>query len=301
RRIASYLTKTRTNFYRLHSFCSQRTNCQQTLSLAIFLFFMRALIQATFTTARNIPMNIYESDTTISQYLEFHYGDEYFGVPNYPSACVDNCLKFFNDHTSRRALDLGCSVGRATFEFAKHFAHVDGVDFSAQFIQHAITLQEEGCIRFTVKTEGDLVEHKEITLAALGYDSLKTRLHFTQGDACDLKPEYKDYNLIFCGNLIDRLYDPALFLKTIHQRLSPNGFLVLTSPYTWLEEFTEKDKWLGGRLQNGKNQTTLEGLKMCLTPRFTLQEVKDLPFVIRETQRKFQHCVAEMSVWQGTQ
>ncbi|NNM59503.1 MAG: Txe/YoeB family addiction module toxin [Legionellales bacterium] len=30
--MASYLTKTRTNFYRLHSFCSQRTNCQQTLA-----------------------------------------------------------------------------------------------------------------------------------------------------------------------------------------------------------------------------------------------------------------------------
>ncbi len=241
-------------------------------------------------------MNIYESDRLVSQYLEFHYGNEYFGVPNYPIACVKHCERFFNDHSKLRALDLGCSVGRVAFELAKHFAHVDGIDFSAQFIQHAIMLQENGSLHFSVTTEGELLEHKEITLTAFGYDDLKARVQFTQGDACDLEPIYKDYDLIFCSNLIDRLYDPGLFLKSIHERLSPNGLLVLTSPYSWHEEFTNKNKWLGG-FNNDKKQTTLEGLKSILTPHFTLLEVADLPFVIRETQRKFQHCVSQVTTW----
>ena len=46
--------------------------------------------------------------------------------------------------------------------------------------------------------------------------------------------------------LIDRLYDPAKFLGMIHERINPGGLLILTSPYTWLEEFTERAKWLGG-------------------------------------------------------
>jgi len=42
------------------------------------------------------------------------------------------------------------------------------------------------------------------------------------------------------------LYDPRRFLETIHERLNPGGVLVITSPYTWLEEFTKKENWLGG-------------------------------------------------------
>ena len=74
--------------------------------------------------------------------------------------------------------------------------------------------------------------------------------------------------------------------------------MALTSPYTWLEEFTKKDKWLGGFKINGKSQTTLEGLKNLLAPQFTLLDVSDVPFVIRETQRKFQYSIAQMTVWQ---
>lgn len=243
-------------------------------------------------------MNIYESDILVSQYLEFHYGSEYFGVANYPVACVNSCMEFGNQQPQLKALDLGCSVGRASFELAKHFVHVDAIDFSNQFIQQGITLQTEGSIRFAVTTEGDLVDDREFKLSTIGYDKLAHKINFIQGDACNLKPSFKDYNLIFCGNLIDRLYDPALFLRSIGARLVQGGILVLTSPYTWLEEFTQKDKWLGGITINGKSQTTLMGMTAILTPQFTLLEVRDLPFVIRETQRKFHHSVAQMTIWQ---
>jgi hypothetical protein len=42
----------------------------------------------------------------------------------------------------------------------------------------------------------------------------------------------------------------------------------------------------------------LDGLKEALAPRFCmLGEPSDVPFVIRETRRKFQHTVAELTVW----
>jgi hypothetical protein len=40
--------------------------------------------------------------------------------------------------------------------------------------------------------------------------------------------------------------DPALCLKGIADAVNPGGILVLTSPFTWLEEYTAKDKWVGG-------------------------------------------------------
>jgi len=97
---------------------------------------------------------------------------------------------------------------------------------------------------------------------------------------------------------IDRLYQPRKLLDNIHNRINDAGLLILTSPYTWLEEFTEKQYWLGGYQQNGENVTTLDGLKSILLEHFELIDVTDIPFVIRETKRKFQHSIAEVSTWQ---
>ncbi|MBN9228501.1 MAG: 5-histidylcysteine sulfoxide synthase [Legionella steelei] len=243
-------------------------------------------------------INAYEADPLISQQLEFHYGNEYFGVPNFPVACINQCKEFFVKIPSYKALDLSCSVGRFSFELAKYFEHVDAIDFSTRFIQQALRLKEEGIIRYTITSEGDLVDYKEFKLFDLDYHDLIDKINFIQGDAGNLKPIFKDYNLIFCANLIDKLYNPALFLKTISERLNPQGILALTSTYTWQEEYTDKNNWLGGIKVNGESQKTLEGLKSILEPRLHLIATNDIPFVIRESERKFQYSIAQLSVWQ---
>ncbi|QUJ69290.1 5-histidylcysteine sulfoxide synthase (plasmid) [Photobacterium sp. GJ3] len=242
-------------------------------------------------------LNVYETNELIAQYLEFHYGQEYFNVPNFCVNGVKQCLEEVSLHQTRRALDIGCSVGRASFELAKRFDHVDGIDFSARFIQQAYALLEQGEKRYTIPTEGDLVEFKSITLDQIGYQNLSDKIHFSQGDACNLKPQFTDYDLVYASNLIDRLGDPAGFLTSIAARIAPGGYLVITSPYTWLEDYTAKDKWLGGIKVNGENFTTLDGLTETLIPHFELVAVKEIPFVIRETKRKFQHTVSEMTIW----
>ncbi|WP_104401269.1 5-histidylcysteine sulfoxide synthase [Vibrio penaeicida] len=244
-----------------------------------------------------VSMNIYETDELISQYLEFHYGKEYFDVPNFCVNGIDQVIQTIQLKENARALDIGCSVGRATFELAKHFDYVDGIDFSARFIQQAYALTEQGEKRYTIKTEGDLVEFKSVTLEQLGYASLASKVNFMQGDACNLKPQYTNYDLVYASNLIDRLSDPKAFLTSISQRLNQGGYLVIASPYTWLEEYTDKEKWLGGIKVNGENHTTLDGLTEALIGEFELVAVKEVPFVIRETKRKFQHTLSEMSVW----
>jgi hypothetical protein len=75
--------------------------------------------------------------------------------------------------------------------------------------------------------------------------------------------------------------------------------LVLTSPYTWLPEFTAREEWLGGILRHGQPVTTLQGLHEVLDAHFQrVGEPRQIPFVIRETARKFQHTLAEMTVWE---
>ena len=176
---------------------------------------------------------------------------------------------------------------------------MDAIDFSARLIQVPSKLQSTGIQRYAIQDEGDIVSYKEITLDEFGYQQIKDRVNFMQGDACNLPDKFNDYDLVFAGNLIDRLYDPSQFLQLIKSRIRSGGILVLTSPYTWLEEFTEREKWLGGfKAETGENFTTLEGIKSALAPDFKQAGPPvDVPFVIRETRRKYQHTVAELSVW----
>lgn len=243
--------------------------------------------------------NVYETDALIAQYCEFHYGNEYFAVENFPVACVQKLMTHVQDKNVARgkALDLGCAVGRSSFELARYFQHVDAIDFSARFVKQGVKLQTHNRMRYTLPVEGDIIEYREVLLDELGYGEVKDRIAFLQGDACNLKPQFVDYNVVFAGNLIDRLYDPAQFLSAIPQRILSGGLLVLTSPYTWLEEYTDKKNWLGGIKANGENFSTLDSLKLQLSDAFDLEETLDVPFVIRETARKFQHTIAQMTIW----
>ena len=246
-----------------------------------------------------IRADVYETDALISQYCEFHYGPEYLGVPGFPAVLATICRELTEGRRRGRALDLGCATGRASFELARHFDAVTGIDFSARFIRIGLEMKEKGYTRYTLPEEGELVSYHEHRLTDFDLADCAERVEFWQGDAHNLKPQFTGYDLILAANLIDRLYDPARFLATIGERLAPQGLLVIVSPYTWLEEFTPRKAWLGGRKVDGENVTTLDGLRTALEPRFRLVgEPRDIPFVIRETRRKFQHTVSELSAWQ---
>jgi len=247
-----------------------------------------------------IHQDQYETDTLAAQYCDAHYGEEHFGVPNAPKACAGICLEVMSGRTKGHALDLGCAVGRSAFELAKGgFQRVTGLDFSTRFFRLAARMQEEGYLRYTLPEEGEIVSFHEIALADLGLNGVRQQVEFYQADACNLPEKFTGYDLVLAANLIDRLYSPRLFLSTVHTRMNPGGILVITSPYTWMEEYTKKEEWLGGYRDAGEPVWTLDGLKEALAPRFRLLgEPHDVPFVIRETRRKFQHSIAELTAWE---
>jgi 5-histidylcysteine sulfoxide synthase/putative 4-mercaptohistidine N1-methyltranferase len=247
----------------------------------------------------SVPASHYETDKLISEYAEFHYGDNFFSVGNFTKSLADIAISAMKDKPARKALDLGCASGRATFELARHFEHVAGVDFSVRLIESGVQMAEKGELRYTLVDEGQLVSYKTRTLASLGLDNLKGRVEFSQGDACNLKPIMTNYDLILAANLIDRLYSPKKFLSHVHERLNIGGILLIASPYTWLEEHTKREEWIGGFKKNAENFTTLDGLKEQLSAHFRLiAEPVDVPFVIRETKRKFQHSLSEVTLWE---
>jgi 5-histidylcysteine sulfoxide synthase/putative 4-mercaptohistidine N1-methyltranferase len=250
-------------------------------------------------TPAQTPTSNYESEKLVAEYAEFHYGDNHFGVANFAAAVAQLGIAAVAGKPHLRALDLGCASGRSTFELARHFEHVTGIDFSTRLIATGVQMVEQGEVRYSLVDEGELRSFYQRDLHSLGLAETRAKVEFAQGDACNLPARFTGYDLLLAANLIDRLYDPKKFLSEVHERINLGGVLLLTSPYTWLEEHTKRENWIGGFKKNAENFSTLDGLKELLGAHFKLlQAPQDVPFVIRETKRKFQHSVTQATAWQ---
>lgn len=243
--------------------------------------------------------NFYESDAALEQYLLFHYGMPEQICPllpdaqsacGFPARCVSETIKEIELKKRGRALDLGCAVGRGSFELGRHFEQVVGIDFSERFVAAARQMGKKRTVTVRVPREGSAMDEMKLELSV----GLSTEhVHFETGDACNLREDLGTFDFVLMANLIDRLPDPARCLARLPELVSSGGWLVMTSPYTWLEEYTPREKWL-----DGAGRGTLSGLKELLETEFELKKTLDLPFLIREHRRKYQWSIAEGSVWQ---
>ncbi len=132
-------------------------------------------------------------------------------------------------------------------------------------------------------------------MAPAGID--RSRVRFETGDAMYLRDDLGSFDVVLMANLSDRLHTPARCLSRLPNLVKAGGQLILTSPYTWLEEFTPRSHWIGGFERTGERVTTLDGLRSALEPQFEFTGTKDLPFLIREHARKYQWSVAQASLW----
>ena len=240
----------------------------------------------------------YESDAAVEQYLLFHYGAPEQICPllpeartacGFPERCVTEPLRHIDLRKRGRALDLGCAVGRSSFELGRFFDEVVGIDFSARFVAEAERIRNERAVTVRVPREGEATDEERLVMP----DGLQTaHIRFEQGDACNLRHDLGTFDFVLMANLIDRLPDPRKCLVKMPELISPGGWLVITSPYTWLEEYTPREKWLG---HDGEG--TLTAMMKVLNPNFEFARSLDLPFLIREHRRKFQWSIAEASLW----
>jgi len=246
--------------------------------------------------ADEAKVDIYETDSAISQYIEFHYGKNHFNVANFPAKMAQKAFEYCSSFN--RALDIGCSVGRASFELAKEFNEVVGIDFSARFIKVGVELQNSGRVLYEIADEGELKLKKEFALESINVTKEQAnKCKFIQGDASNLKPIYRNFDLVLALNLLDRLYNPQKFLSDISDRINSGGIFLLASPYNWSEEFTPKERWLGGFYKDGKAIHTSSTLKEILSQNFELLDEFKEEFVLQENSNKFQHTLSNVQIW----
>ena len=277
-------------------------------------FFQHAGFRYVQSDSSQVPIeavNVFEENPAVAKQLELHYGDltqSQMEAPqlalnvqgNYLTSCVNAAMAVIDKQNIKRVLDLGCSVGRASFELAQHVSHVDGIDFTARHIQHAFMLQEQGEARYTLKHQGEIMDFKDINISEHPFWSIKDKIHFSQGDPCNLKPRYQHYDVVFAINLLEQLNHPELFFNTITSRMNPNAYLVLSSHYDWGKNSKQDSKWLGGVKVNGENFTSFDGLKQLLSDKFTHIHSQDIHSVLTHSARRFDVNINQLSIWQLT-
>ena len=255
------------------------------------------------------PGQVYEDPQILNEYLLLHYGaaEEQMPYPFGPRDAVEfpvHCARWLLDAAreygapTSKALDIGCAVGRASFELARGYQEVLGVDLSRAFIDAAEALRHDGELRYFRKDEGKL----GATLNAMVDPAIdRSRVSFRQADACSLPAELVDFDAVLLANLLCRLPSPKSLLGRLGGPLGlvkPGGLLAIFSPYSWLESFTPPEAWLGGYEQEGKPVRSAAALGEFLRAEgFELLREADVPLVIREHARKYQYIVTHAMLW----
>ena len=221
-----------------------------------------------------------EFDPEITACIELHYGQQ---SENFFKKCADLCI----EHTKTtggsfdKALDLGCGVGRATFELAKAFKEVIGFDASSRFFQTGVRLKKEGKIRYSLLTGENKFEHKELEFESLGLEKIKQNMHFYQQDPfnIDIK-KFNSFNLILISRLIDQTNQPDLLLNSIHKYMTKGGLLVIASSRYWNNDDSEKV------IEKQENSEGSDSLKSLLQAHF---KEAFPPVKITNTDKKIAH------------
>lgn len=243
--------------------------------------------------------SIYESDETLQQYILFHYGDAEDQLPwdfgprqdlGFPVRCVTEGVEVEALPARGRALEVGCALGRSSFELARIFDSVTGIDYSDAFIMAARMLYREGSFHLRIKETGTITREIVVSRPA----GVTGQIRFEQGDAQRLPEDMGSYDCVLAANLLCRLERPLDFLRELPRLVNTGGQLIITTPNTWLESFTAQNFWIGATPETGE---PLEALEKDLSPFFKLDKCWDMPFLIREHQRKYQWSVAQATRW----
>lgn len=255
---------------------------------------------------KDTEKDVYESAASVDQYVALHFGGEqclrlHDGAPksalNFPQRCAQILLKLVEDSASTmgpisraNALDVGCAVGGSTFELSKSFSLALGIDKSSSFVAQAKSLRDapsDRAVNASVPVEG---KSRRTLAVQLDANVRRARVEFATGDACDLGSvsavkSSGPFSAVLLGNLLCRLPDPEACLRQLPALTKPQSVVLIVSPYTWMEEFTPRSKWL----EPGEERVTA----IMNDLGFDRVLVEDVPLIIREHERKYQYIVSQ--------
>jgi len=232
----------------------------------------------------------------LSIYCWGHYGDLD------PDERQDNTLGSLVDCLTRGfslpiqpaapAIDLGCSVGRSTFELAQQIGGLTlGIDLNFAMLKTAQNVLQTGRLSYGRRRLGLVSDRREFPV------ELPAREHvdFWACDSLALPFAAGQFGMVVAMNLLDCVASPRDLLAVIRGMLKKGGSALISTPYDWSPNATPVESWIGGHSQRGPDKGAAEPLlRALLTPGahpqsvdgFTIAgEIEDVPWMTRLHER----------------
>lgn len=127
-------------------------------------------------------------------------------------------------------------------------------------------------------------------------DANADRCTFIVGDAQTVDPALGLFDGVLAANLLCRVPEPHVLLRSFAQRLTPGGILVLVSPYAWWEGSSARNAWVGGRTGEPRSEEQVKAI-LSEFSEFELLEEMNEPYLLRENERCFELGFSHCTVW----
>jgi SAM-dependent methyltransferase/uncharacterized protein YbaR (Trm112 family) len=208
----------------------------------------------------------------LSTYAWDSYGDldreeESAGIDSSPGAIL-RCLDAGQDLLARQVeppiIDIGCAVGRTTFELAaKADGLVLGIDVNFSMLRLAARVLRENCVSYPRRRVGVVYDRRDFAVSFPG----AANVDFWACDALALPFVNGSFAFALGLNVLDCVTAPLALLTSISQLLGEGGQTLLSTPYDWSQATTPMEAWLGGHSQRGPGAGAGEPLlRSLLTP-----------------------------------
>ena len=227
----------------------------------------------------------------ISSYMDLHYGT--FEASTVPLASWIDPKEFWEKVVGiakpevgeiySRSLDLGCSVGRYTFELARFSELAIGMDLKFSKVSRAALLHRNNKVSYEQRKHGRCFEEIETTYL------LPQNVMFLVSDALDPPFKAGSFDLVAALNLIDNVKLPLVLIGQMDALLRKDGSLLLGAPYEWQTDICDPEEWL-----ETDDMDSPEMLKSLLEGKLIpqmglkyeiLEEIFDLPWLFRHHNR----------------
>ncbi|MCG6969290.1 MAG: methyltransferase domain-containing protein [Gammaproteobacteria bacterium] len=222
----------------------------------------------------------------MSVYCWDHYGDKapqgefaHLALKTVPGSlvkCFNAGVDLLKHKPTAPMIDLGCAVGRCSFEWAEHNPGlVLGIDLNFSLLRIAQRILRENRVAFPLKRSGVVFDRHEYDLA---FENRKN-VDFWACDALALPFEDESFSFANAMNIFDAVSVPRRLLVSIRDLLVSGGSAVLATPYDWTPP-TPMQHWVGGRLHSNPQEATPESLlRKILSPQNNPDAVKNLSLV----------------------
>ncbi|NTW06653.1 MAG: methyltransferase domain-containing protein [Syntrophaceae bacterium] len=148
-------------------------------------------------------------------------------------------------------VDIGCSVGRTTFELASSSDDlVLGVDLNFGMLKVAREIIEKGRVTYPLRREGIVYERRSFPVS---FENL-SRVDFWVCDAVSLPFSKEVFSGAASFNVLDCLWSPHEHLREISRILLPQAKAIVSTPFDWSANVTPVEAWLGGHSQRAPHE-----------------------------------------------